>query len=126
MACVDFAWYVIWTNKAALGKNHNTTWHAWGGVFVLFLTNAQCILSSFSMWPGKSIIERAKDRDLHILGGKVTFFSALITTSVGYYKLRSYSMIQLAWFNVGLAIIAIVTLTRMMNIRSITKFNKIL
>ena len=77
------------------------------------------------MWPGKSIIQRAQNRDYHILGGKFTFLLSLGTTSVGWYKLRSYSIINLVWFNVGLAFIAIILLTRWINIRALTKNYKI-
>ena len=132
MGCVDFAWYVIWTNKNKLGKNHNTTWHSWIGVAALLLTNGQCIASSFSMWPGKSKASREENKDLHILGGKCTFIIAMIATSFGWYKLRSSFIISIVWFNAALIIFVIALLTRLLTTiykplaRVLTKHHKLL
>eukprot|EP01083_Nonionella_stella_P128453 389262_1 len=52
--CVDFGWYVIYTNKNMANTNHNTTWHSWLGVVCLVLNNLDCISAMYNLWPGKA------------------------------------------------------------------------
>merc|ERR1719273_3095682 len=46
LLCVDFAWYVIWSNKNMAKKEHYTSWHGQISVICLTITNLQVIGSS--------------------------------------------------------------------------------
>merc|ERR1712154_430239 len=115
--CVNFAWYVIWTNKEMAKKNHNTTWHAWIGVACLAMNNLQCVGSAINLWPSKPKKDRKPmDITLHVLGGRILFIAIMLTLHLGFYKLRRTKMMQVVMFDAFLAFVAVVSLTRWIHI----------
>ena len=120
VTCTDFAWYVIYTNKNMAKKNHNTSWHSWIGVACLVLNNIQCISSMYSLWPNKSRKDiKPIDITLHKWGGRIMFIAILVTMHMGFYKMRSMKIMQVILFDVFLASVAIISLTKFVYIRSL-------
>lgn len=113
LACIDFAYYVIYTNKNMAKKNHNTTWHSWIGLGCIILNNIQALGSMYSLWPGKSKKQiKPFDITMHKWGGRIMFISILITMHLGFYKMRSTKMMQVYLFDAFLAAVAVTCLTK--------------
>ena len=120
VACSDFAYYVIYTNKNMANKNHNTSWHSWIGLFCIILQNIQSFGSMYTLWPNKSRKNiKPMDITLHKWGGRFMFISVLITMHLGFYKMRSTKMMQVILFDIFLASVAIISLTKLIYIKSL-------
>ena len=122
--CVNFAWYVIWTNKEMAKKHHNTTWHSWIGVGCLLMNNMQCIGSAVNLWPSKPKKERKPmDVTLHKWGGRILFIAICVALHLGFYTLRRTKTMQVVLFDAFLASVTVICLTRWVHIPSL--WNKI-
>ena len=118
---VDFAFYVIWTNKNTYNKSHLTSYHSWFGIAVLILNNLVAFGSINSMWPAKTPQQRKDDKKLHILAGKAIFSIAMAVVCSGFYKIGYIKFINKIWIILGCIFIGLYLATKTIKIPVLSK-----
>ena len=101
-----FGWYVIYTNKTAFNKPHNTSWHAWMGIAVLVGYMLLAPLSWLTLNPTSGIFRTNKTfRALHKWMGRFLSVLAWLCCAVGWFNMNPDVLVR-ALFAVPLAVLA--------------------
>ena len=92
-----FGWYVIYTNKTKLGKEHNTSWHGQLGVAVMLGWAALSFAGFAFLSPSFGLLKTSKlIRAVHKYVGKALMILAALVSFLGWYTLgfnKSYTAI---------------------------------
>lgn len=80
-------YYVIYEQKIMLGKPHLTTYHSWGGLFVIVASAAGTIGSLAAFHPDFGAFRKnSSARQLHKIFFRIVTLAALVTILNGWYK----------------------------------------
>jgi cytochrome b561 len=99
-----FGWYVIYTNKETQKKQHVTTIHAKIGVTVLLGYISLAVVGAVALNPDFGILKTNKTvRLAHKLGGRALTAASWLACVLGFAKMQSDPMYQVAF---GLPLLA--------------------
>ena len=81
--------YVIYSNKAIIGKPHNTSWHAWLGLSCLGMYAIMGGMGALALDPDLGQLKTNKTiRLFHKLCGRVATVLGWVACLVGWYNLK--------------------------------------
>lgn len=108
-ASAAFGWYVIHSNKEAMGKPHITTWHGLGGLIVLvgsFLLTVQGVVALHPDW---GVLKTKKlVRALHKFSGRAIILFSSVVSVLGWNTMKGGDFWSVALFAVPLVVFAFV------------------
>lgn len=107
--CAAFGWYVIHSNKAAMGKKHITTWHGLIGLVVLLSTFAAALAGMLLLDPDFGMMAKSRlARLLHRYSGKGIITLAFFTSLLGWYTIKQQNILLVTLFTGPLALLILV------------------
>lgn len=109
--------YIIFTNKIRLNKNHFTTLHGKIGIAILICMTLQAVLSYFKLHPTQSVIDRRPYRNYHIWFGKSLIIASFIECLYGIYVIGNQNVLIIASSLTFLYLLVLI-----INIKKINKF----
>ena len=111
-----FGFFVIYSNKIALNKQHFTSLHGKAGAVIFVGIAIQSICSYFKLYPSQSAAKRLPYRKYHIWFGKSLFVAALMESSYGMYVVGKYRT-----FYFALAVSTLYIFSLVFNVKRIRK-----
>merc|ERR1712150_310476 len=104
-----FGWYVIYSNKEAMGKAHNTTWHGFLGSLFLLLTLIMSVLSFVALDPDWGMAKtKTIVRKIHKNSGRAVIAFALAVSVLGWNTNQGGKIPNLVLFTAPLPIFMLV------------------
>ena len=97
-----FGWYVIYSNKSASGKMHNTSWHAWVGLACIGLYTLMMLSGLLALHPDYGRYKANKTirkhvRKAHTLAGRLATGLGFLACAMGWYTMKGeYSTMVLS------------------------------
>lgn len=110
MSLMLFGFYVIYSNKDSLGKEHFQTWHSWAGAATAWGFLALALGASLSIHPVYGMMRSSTViRTFHKYGGKALLALSWTACMTGFMTMVPDVAAQAA-FGVALAGLAVITL----------------
>ncbi|CAJ1364046.1 unnamed protein product [Effrenium voratum] len=94
-----FGYYVIYSNKEANGKPHNTSWHGKLGLVVMVFTVIMAVAGKIALDPSMGMLRTAKEvRKMHRYSGRIMLVAAWVCSIMGWYTFQKMAILPVAIF----------------------------
>lgn len=103
---VGFGWYVIHSNKEAMGKPHITTWHGLSGLVCLLTTFGMAVAGTGLLDPHVGMMKGSKSvRFVHKNGGRLLLGAAFASSVLGWSTVQKQAALPIALFALPLVVL---------------------
>ncbi|CAK9035650.1 unnamed protein product [Durusdinium trenchii] len=94
-----FGWYVIHSNKEAMGKPHITTWHGLSGLICLLSTFSMAVAGTGLLDPHIGMMKTSKTvRFFHRNAGRILIGSAFACSALGWSTVQKQALLPVVLF----------------------------
>lgn len=98
-----FGWYVIYSNKEALGRPHLTSWHSWVSVVALLGYGASCAVGLVGIHPDFGLRNTKTVRSAHKWASRVATATGWVACVMGFNKMHADEPVKQLLFAAPLA-----------------------
>eukprot|EP00931_Biecheleriopsis_adriatica_P005894 TRINITY_DN107370_c0_g1_i1.p2 TRINITY_DN107370_c0_g1~~TRINITY_DN107370_c0_g1_i1.p2 ORF type:complete len:206 (-),score=42.06 TRINITY_DN107370_c0_g1_i1:33-608(-) len=100
-----FGWYVIHSNKEAMGKPHITTWHGLFGIICLIATFVMAVSGSSLLDPHIGLMKTSKlVRAIHRNSGRALMGAAFVASAIGWSTVQKQEWLPVVLFSIPLLV----------------------